>query len=118
MHDMSAHRLPLSTLAPPGKVGSALVVDVGTLLEWLRTSGLVALDLQIDTSTPGGKLAANVFAAVAEWERGVIGERTRLALGALRADGAADLARVGWPMMLTWRLRGLRNALRSRQEKL
>ena len=50
---------------------------------------LVALDFGVNTSTPGGKLVANVFAAVAEWERGVIGERTRLALGALRADGRA-----------------------------
>jgi DNA invertase Pin-like site-specific DNA recombinase len=70
---------------------SRSVVDFGTLLEWFEEhkAVLVALDLQIDTSTPGGKLVANVFAAVAEWERQVIGERTRLALGALRAEGKA-----------------------------
>ena len=70
---------------------SRSVIDFVLLLEWLgdHKAVLVALDLGVDTSTPGGKLVANVFAAVAEWERGVTGERTRLALGALRADGRA-----------------------------
>lgn len=68
---------------------SRSVVDFGLLLEWFTEAGatLVALDLSIDTSTPGGRLVANVFAAVAEWERDTIAARTRAGLAALRSQG-------------------------------
>jgi DNA invertase Pin-like site-specific DNA recombinase len=64
-------------------------VDYGLLLEWFRATGrvLVLLDLGVDTSTAGGELVANVIVSVAQWERGVISERTRAALAALRAQG-------------------------------
>lgn len=48
---------------------------------------LVALDLGVDTTTSGGRLIANIMAALAEWEREVIGERTRDALAEKRAAG-------------------------------
>lgn len=38
---------------------------------------MVALDLGIDTTAPAGELVANVMAAVAQWDRRVIGERTK-----------------------------------------
>lgn len=69
---------------------SRSVVDFGTLLEWFTHEAeatLVALDLGIDTSTPGGRLVANVFASVAEWERDTIAARTREGLAAVRASG-------------------------------
>lgn len=68
---------------------SRSVVDFGLLLEWFAEASatLVALDLGVDTSTPGGRLVANVFAAVAEWERDTIAARTRDGLAALRAQG-------------------------------
>jgi len=70
---------------------SRSVVDFGTLLEWFsdREASLIALDLGIDTSTPGGRLVANVFASVAEWEREIIGQRTRDGLAAVRRQGRA-----------------------------
>jgi DNA invertase Pin-like site-specific DNA recombinase len=70
---------------------SRSVVDFGTLLEWFMEAeaNLVALDLGIDTSTPGGRLVAKVFASVAEWERDIIGQRTREGLAAVRAKGKA-----------------------------
>jgi DNA invertase Pin-like site-specific DNA recombinase len=70
---------------------SRSVVDFGTLLEWFTEvdANLIALDLGIDTSTPGGRLVANVFASVAEWEREIIGQRTREGLAAVRAGGKA-----------------------------
>ena len=68
---------------------SRSVVDFGLLLEWFTEAEatLVALDLGVDTSTPGGRLVANVFASVAEWERDTIAARTRDGLAALRAQG-------------------------------
>jgi DNA invertase Pin-like site-specific DNA recombinase len=68
---------------------SRSVVDFGTLLEWFTEceATLVALDLGIDTGTPGGRLVANVFASVAEWERETIAARTRDGLAAVRATG-------------------------------
>jgi DNA invertase Pin-like site-specific DNA recombinase len=68
---------------------SRSVVDFGCLLEWFDDAGatLVALDLGVDTSTPGGRLVANVFASVAEWERATIAARTKAGLAAVRAEG-------------------------------
>ena len=68
---------------------SRSVIDFAALLEWFERIGavLLAMDLTIDTSTPSGRLIANVFASVAQWEREVIGERTRAGLAALRAQG-------------------------------
>lgn len=67
------------------------VIDFSTLLAWFGDAGatLAILDPAIDTSTPSGRLVANVFAAVAEWEADVIGERTGAALAAKRRAGAA-----------------------------
>lgn len=58
------------------------VGDLAQLLARLerRDAAFVALDLGVDTSTPGGRLVANVIASVAEWERAVISQRTRDAL--------------------------------------
>ena len=61
---------------------SRSVVDAGRLLEEARKGGfnIVALDLGLDLSTPTGELVANVLAAVAQWERRMIGVRTSEAL--------------------------------------
>jgi len=65
------------------------VLHFATLLGWFdrARATLIALDLGIDTSTPGGRLVANVFASVAEWERDTIAARTKDGLAALRAEG-------------------------------
>ena len=41
----------------------------------------------MDTTTPGGKLVFHFFAALAEFERDIIQERTRAGLEAARARG-------------------------------
>jgi DNA invertase Pin-like site-specific DNA recombinase len=68
---------------------SRSVRDFADLLEWFSATGasLVAVDVGVDTSTPGGKLVCSVFSAVSEWERDVISARTRDRLAALRAKG-------------------------------
>jgi DNA invertase Pin-like site-specific DNA recombinase len=42
---------------------------------------------EINTSTPGGKLIFHIFAALAEFEHGLIIERTRAGMKTARARG-------------------------------
>ena len=52
-----------------------------------RGVGLRSLTETIDTGTPGGKLIFHIFGALAEFERGVIRERTQEGLRAARRRG-------------------------------
>jgi DNA invertase Pin-like site-specific DNA recombinase len=52
-----------------------------------RGIGFRSLQEAIDTTTPGGKLVFYVFAALAEFERDLIRERTAAGLAAARARG-------------------------------
>src|SRR5215217_5902305 len=52
-----------------------------------RGIGFKSLTEQIDTTTSGGKLIFHVFAALAEFERDVIRERTNAGLAAARIRG-------------------------------
>ncbi len=52
-----------------------------------RGVGFRSLQESIDTTTPGGRLVFHVFAALAEFERDLISERTRAGLAAARARG-------------------------------
>jgi DNA invertase Pin-like site-specific DNA recombinase len=72
------------------------VQDFAATMDTARRQGwaLVALDLGVDTTTPAGELVANVMAAVAQWERRVIGQRTADALAAKKAQGV----RLGGPI--------------------
>jgi len=46
-----------------------------------------SLTEEINTTTPGGKLIFHIFAALAEFERGLIIERTREGMKAARSRG-------------------------------
>ena len=48
---------------------------------------LVALDLGVDTTTPQGEMVANVMATFAQFERRIIGQRTKDALAIKIASG-------------------------------
>lgn len=52
-----------------------------------RGSGFKSLQENIDTTTAGGKLIFHLFAALAEFERDLIRERTNAGLSAARARG-------------------------------
>ena len=49
--------------------------------------GFVALDLGVDTSSPSGEVMAHVMAAFAQFERRLIGQRTKDALAQRRRQG-------------------------------
>lgn len=48
---------------------------------------LVALDCAVDTTTPAGEAMANVLATFAQFERRLIGQRTKDAMAAKKAEG-------------------------------
>jgi DNA invertase Pin-like site-specific DNA recombinase len=52
-----------------------------------REIGFLSIAENIDTSTPGGRLTFHVFAALAEFERALIRERTLAGLASARARG-------------------------------
>lgn len=52
-----------------------------------KGAGLQSLNDNIDTTTPQGKLTFHIFAAIAEFEREIIRERTKAGLASARARG-------------------------------
>ena len=62
------------------------LIDLVTLLQ-KKDVGFVSLNDAIDTTTPQGRLVFTLFAALAEFERDVIRERTKAGLTAARARG-------------------------------
>lgn len=77
---------------------SRSLLDFAALMERSRRRGwaLVALDLGVDTTTPSGEMMANVLAVFAQFERRLIGQRTKDALVQKRAAGV----RLGRPRSL------------------
>lgn len=65
--------------------------DFCEIVDWFEEAGapLVMLEPDVDTSTPAGRAVAHVMVAFAEMERGMIGDRTKVALAAKRARGEA-----------------------------
>lgn len=68
---------------------SRSIVDFVGLMDRAQRKGwaVVALDLGVDTTTPQGEVIANVMASFAQFERRLIGERTKDALAAKRRQG-------------------------------
>ncbi|MGH2741355.1 MAG: recombinase family protein, partial [Thermoleophilaceae bacterium] len=63
------------------------VAELGTLVQWLVENRvrLVAVELDLDTSSDGGRAAALALASVGDWERERLADRTRKGLAAARA---------------------------------
>ncbi|MGD9735921.1 MAG: recombinase family protein [Solirubrobacterales bacterium] len=68
---------------------SRSMIDFTALMAMAQKQGwaLVALDCAVDTTTPAGEAMANVLATFAQFERRLIGQRTKEALAAKRAAG-------------------------------
>lgn len=77
---------------------SRSLVDFAALVARAREHGwsVVALDIGVDTSTANGELVANIVMSLAQWERRLIGDRTRDALASARSRGV----RLGRPASL------------------
>jgi site-specific DNA recombinase len=82
------------------------VKDLNSLVELFEKKGVALVSLQesLDATTATGRLMMNLLASVSQWEREVIGERTKEAMQHLKAQGqvysrpvvddAATLARI------------------------
>lgn len=74
---------------------SRSLLDFVALMDRARKGrwALVALDIGVDMTTPQGEMVANVMASFAQFERKLIGQRTREALAVKRLQGV----RIGRP---------------------
>ena len=92
--------------------------DILNLAERARTNNwrLVLLDIDIDSSTPAGGLMLTVMAAIAEFERRIISERTRRALAQLKAQGKTLGRPDRTPPEATAQILELRNAGHTYQQ--
>jgi DNA invertase Pin-like site-specific DNA recombinase len=77
---------------------SRSVLDFAAITERAKRRGwsVVALDVDVDTTTPTGELVANISSSVAQWERRIIAARTSDAMQAMKARGV----RLGRPVDL------------------
>jgi len=95
-----AERPGLTTLKELLRAGDTLVVwrldrlgrsikDLIAWVSWLEHEGIGLQSLQeaIHTTSPSGRLTFHIFAALAEFERELIQERTQAGLSAARARG-------------------------------
>lgn len=68
---------------------SRSLIDFGELLEHVRKAGwaIVVLDMELDMTTPMGRMTANTLMNFAQYERELIGQRTREGMAAKKAAG-------------------------------
>lgn len=90
---------------------SRSVADFAHLLDRAKRKGwtVAVLDADVDTSTPSGEFLVNVLASAAQYERRIIGARTRDALAQRRREGV----RLGRPSTLPLDVVGRVVALRA-----
>jgi DNA invertase Pin-like site-specific DNA recombinase len=91
---------------------SRSIVDFGQLVERAKANrwAIVLLDMQLDMTTPQGELMANMLVSFAQFERRLIGQRTRDGLAAKRASGVRLGRPVSTPDRIVERIRRERAA--------
>jgi DNA invertase Pin-like site-specific DNA recombinase len=95
---------------------SRSLIDFAGLLERAKNGGwnLLALDLQVDLSTPSGEMLASVLCSFAQFERRMIGERITAALAVKRSQGV----RLGRPSSVEPELKERIKRMRSEGQTL
>ena len=88
LRDLAAGEADVLVVAKLDRL-SRSVMDFANILETARTEkwSIVVLDMDVDMTTSMGELVANIMISLAQWERRVIGERTKDALAVVRARG-------------------------------
>lgn len=91
---------------------SRSVLDFASILEKANRQGwgVVALDFDLDTTTPNGRLVATIIMAVAQWERELAGARTKAALAVKKRQGVRLGRPPSVPDDVLGRIVGLRQA--------
>ena len=91
---------------------SRSLLDFAAVMAKAQKQGwaLVALDCTVDTTTPAGEAMAHVLATFAQFERRLIGERTREALAAKKRAGV----KLGRPRTMPSSVRRQIRAMRAR----
>lgn len=97
LEELRGHRADALVVAKLDRLSRSLL-DFAGVMEQSRSEGwsLVILDLGVDTTTPSGEMIANVMATFAQFERRLIGQRTKDALAVKRREGG----RLGRPVVL------------------
>lgn len=85
---LSGHQADALVVAKLDRLSRSML-DFTAVMATAQKQGwaLVALDCAVDTTTPAGEAMANVLATFAQFERRLIGQRTKDALAAKRAAG-------------------------------
>lgn len=88
LRDLAAGRADVLVVAKLDRL-SRSVSDFAGIMETAKDEGwsVRVLDLDVDMTTSMGELVANIMISLAQWERRVIGERTKAALVAVKARG-------------------------------
>ena len=91
---------------------SRSMIDFTSVMAKAQKEGwaLVALDCAVDTTTPAGEAMAHVLATFAQFERRLIGQRTREALAVKKKQGV----RLGRPQSISLKLARRIRSMRSR----
>lgn len=85
---------------------SRSLADFARLLETAGKQGwgVIALDLGVDTTTSTGQFVASIMAAVSQWARKIIGQRTKEGLAQARAAGKQIVSPVLLPVEVEQRI--------------
>ena len=94
VRELSEGRAHVLVVAKLDRLSRSLL-DFAALMAQSSREGwsIDALDIGVDTSTINGELIANIIMALAQWERRIIGQRTKLALGQVKHRGEVKLGR-------------------------